>query len=130
MTVLRHAAAAAGSLRRAWRPERRGNLPALLAQDESPSGPRREPRLTVRSPTRDRVVLIAASTGGPDAIRRILSEFPANGPACVIIQHMAEPFIEAYTRRLDAACAMTVRPATAGARLTRGTALVAPGGVT
>jgi two-component system chemotaxis response regulator CheB len=66
--------------------------------------------------------------GGPEAIRLILSEFPADGPACLIVQHMPERFTGEFARRLDETVAMEVREAAAGDPLARGQVLVAPGG--
>lgn len=41
----------------------------------------------------DKIIGIVASTGGPDALRRILSTLPADFPACIIIvQHIGKGF--------------------------------------
>ncbi len=73
------------------------------------------------------VIAIGASTGGPDAIARVLSEIPADGPSIVIVQHMPAGFTTAFARRLDGLCALRVREAEEGDRLEPGLALLAPG---
>lgn len=74
-----------------------------------------------------RLIAIGASTGGTGAIEEILRRFPANAPATVIAQHMPSGFTASFARRLDEQCAITVREARDGERLTPGVALVAPG---
>jgi two-component system chemotaxis response regulator CheB len=73
------------------------------------------------------IVAIGASTGGPDALRRVLDEMPADSPAVVIAQHMPVAFTGALARHLDAHCPMEVREATDGERLVQGVVLIAPG---
>ena len=75
-----------------------------------------------------RVLAIGASTGGTQAIERVLREMPADAPGTVIVQHMPAFFTAAFARRLDGVCAMTVREAVDGEPVVPGLALVAPGG--
>jgi two-component system chemotaxis response regulator CheB len=79
-------------------------------------------------PGADRVVLIGASLGGPRAVETVLRSFPANGPPCVVVQHMLDEFTHAFAARLDGHCSMKVSVAEDGAYLARGLVLVAPGG--
>lgn len=74
-----------------------------------------------------RLVAIGASTGGVDALRQVLTAFPAGCPPTLVVQHMRARFIEGFVERLDRVCAPTVRPATSDARLQRGTVYVATG---
>ena len=74
------------------------------------------------------VVVIGASTGGPDAIRLVLSGLPIDGPAVVAVQHMPAPFTAAFAARLQSDCAMTVKEAEHGDLVRAGRALIAPGG--
>lgn len=74
-----------------------------------------------------RVVAIGASTGGTEAIHRILAELPESCPPILIVQHMPEGFTAAFARRLDAACRIKVAEAVDGDELLPGRALVAPG---
>ena len=77
----------------------------------------------------DRVVVIAASTGGPSALEAVCASLPGDFPAPIlIVQHMPGNFTEALAKRLDAAGALSVREATSGQDPEPGLALVAPGG--
>ncbi len=73
------------------------------------------------------VVAIGASTGGPPALATILSELPAGLPAAVVVvQHMAEGFVEGLARWLDGVCAIPVVVAVEGERLLAGQVYLAP----
>ncbi|HXK62712.1 MAG TPA: CheB methylesterase domain-containing protein, partial [Acidobacteriota bacterium] len=67
------------------------------------------------------------STGGTQAIERILRGLPANCPGIAIVQHMSEHFTATFAERLNEFCPMEVREARDGDRLLPGLALVAPG---
>ncbi|MEM0948531.1 MAG: chemotaxis-specific protein-glutamate methyltransferase CheB [Pseudomonadota bacterium] len=75
-----------------------------------------------------RTVLLGSSTGGVDAIERVLSVFPANGPPVIIAQHMPEAFLRSLCQRLDDLVAPTVRLVSEGDMPSQGTVLLAPGG--
>jgi len=76
----------------------------------------------------DPVIVVGASTGGPRALRQILSELPGDLPAAlVMVQHMPPSFTRALAQRLDENSALTVREAQDGDRLARGLVLLAPG---
>ncbi|MEI6557161.1 MAG: chemotaxis response regulator protein-glutamate methylesterase [Rhodospirillaceae bacterium] len=77
--------------------------------------------------TTEAVVCIGASTGGTESLRVLLESFPPDIPGMVIVQHMPEKFTEAFARRLDSLCAVTVREASDGATILRGQVLIAPG---
>jgi len=76
----------------------------------------------------DKVVLIGASTGGVDALFRILRSFPANCPPTMIVQHMPSGFTASFASRLNQHCAPAVMEATHGAMLRPGHVYIAPGG--
>jgi two-component system chemotaxis response regulator CheB len=73
------------------------------------------------------VLAIGASTGGTQAVERVLRALPADAPGTVIVQHMPEHFTAAFARRLDGLCAMEVREARDHDPVVPGVALVAPG---
>lgn len=75
----------------------------------------------------DKIVAIGASTGGTEAIKRILLGFPAGAPGTVIVQHMPANFTAAFAERLNQICLMEVREAEDNDWVTPGVALVAPG---
>lgn len=73
------------------------------------------------------VVAIGASTGGPPALATILAELPAELPAAVVVvQHMAEGFVEGLARWLDGVCALPVVVAVEGERIQPGRVYLAP----
>ncbi|MEW5959934.1 MAG: chemotaxis response regulator protein-glutamate methylesterase [Chloroflexota bacterium] len=78
--------------------------------------------------TGDPVIVIGASTGGPRALQRVLSDLPADLPAAVtVVQHMPPGFTRSLAQRLNEASALTVQEAVNGDRLARGLVLLAPG---
>ena len=86
------------------------------------SEPGRRPAAT------DACVVIAASTGGPAALLRLVPALPADFPAPVlIVQHMPAPYTTQLARELAARSALVVREAEAGERLAPGVVHVAPG---
>jgi two-component system chemotaxis response regulator CheB len=74
------------------------------------------------------LLLIGASTGGVQALSRLLQMMPATAPGIVIVQHMPEGFTGAFAQRLDAITSIRVREARDGDPVMPGVALVAPGG--
>jgi two-component system, chemotaxis family, protein-glutamate methylesterase/glutaminase len=73
------------------------------------------------------VVAIGASTGGPPALATILRELPADLDAAVlVVQHMAEGFLEGLARWLGEASALRVVVGVDGARVEPGTVFLAP----
>jgi two-component system, chemotaxis family, protein-glutamate methylesterase/glutaminase len=73
------------------------------------------------------LIAIGASTGGTRALHRVLSSMPEDAPAIAIVQHMPENFTASFARRLNETCAMEVKEAEDGDRLTQGRVLLAPG---
>jgi two-component system chemotaxis response regulator CheB len=77
----------------------------------------------------NKIIAIGASTGGTEAIRRVVEAFPATTPGVVIVQHMPAGFTKMFADRLDQLCQMQVKEATDGDRICSGLILVAPGGM-
>jgi two-component system chemotaxis response regulator CheB len=75
------------------------------------------------------LVIIGASTGGPQALVEVVPRLPADLPAAVIVvQHMPQGFTQYLAERLDARSGMVVREAGNGDRIETGKVLIAPGG--
>lgn len=76
-----------------------------------------------------RLVVVAASTGGPGALHRLLSPLPGHLRAgLLVVQHMPPGFTRSLAAHLDQASGLEIREAEAGDRPVDGVALVAPGG--
>lgn len=74
-----------------------------------------------------RVVVIGASTGGPPALATILADLPPDLPVPVlVVQHMADGFVEGLASWLDGLSPLPVVMAEHGKRLLPGTVHVAP----
>ncbi|MCD1625122.1 chemotaxis response regulator protein-glutamate methylesterase [Seohaeicola saemankumensis] len=85
----------------------------------------------VRPPSRhpeNRIIAIGASTGGVQALARVLHTMPQDAPGIVIVQHMPQGFTKAFADRLNAELQINVREAQDGDRVQSGVALIAPGG--
>ncbi|WP_211745927.1 chemotaxis protein CheB [Paenibacillus sp. Marseille-Q4541] len=75
------------------------------------------------------LVAIGCSTGGPRALKTLLSQIPVNFPApIVIVQHMPPDFTRSLASRLDSFSHIRVVEAEHGMLLEIGTAYIAPGG--
>ncbi len=78
-----------------------------------------------RSPTK--IIAIAASTGGPQALHQIISRLPADFPIPVLlVQHISKGFAEGFAAWLDHAVPAHVKTAVDGEPLLPGTVYVAP----
>jgi len=71
---------------------------------------------------------LAASTGGPPALAKVLGALPSNFPAPVLlVQHMGAAFMEGFAKWLDGLCAMPVVLAQDGVLAEPSCVYVAPG---
>jgi two-component system, chemotaxis family, protein-glutamate methylesterase/glutaminase len=77
--------------------------------------------------TTEKIVVIGASTGGTEALHRVLEALPKDAPGIVVVQHMPQGFTTTFARRLDQTCGIEVREAKDGDRVLGGLALIAPG---
>lgn len=97
-------------------------------------GPPRGPERVVREPVplqdgHPFVIAVAASTGGPPAVQRLLEALAAEPTPCVLIcQHMPSQFTKAFAERLDRIGPFHVSEAKEGDRLAPGHVYIAPGG--
>lgn len=102
------------------------NVAHFAHREDQPQRPI-EP-VTALEETTDRLIAIGASTGGVEALGRILPAFPPDAPGVVIVQHMPVGFTAAFSQRLDGLCRMQVKEAGHGDRVLPGRILIAPGG--
>lgn len=80
-------------------------------------------------PARFAVVAIGISTGGPQALGRVLPRLPADFPIPIlVVQHMPPMFTEALANDLDRRSLLRVSEAHEGDPVRPGTILIAPGG--
>jgi two-component system chemotaxis response regulator CheB len=75
-----------------------------------------------------KIIAIGVSTGGPDALAKLLPSFPANFPLPVVIaQHMPAVFTTLLAKRLGTKCALPVCEAQPGDLLRPSCIWIAPG---
>ncbi len=99
-------------------------LPAAVVSDDPPKGKKK----THSALPPNRIIAIGISTGGPNALQYVLSQIPAEFPACIlVVQHMPEGFTEMFANRLDECCALDVSEARSGDLLIAGRVLICPG---
>lgn len=75
------------------------------------------------------LVAIGASTGGTEAIARLVAAMPEGFPPTVIAQHMPPVYTQSFAARLDTLGPARVIEAQGGEVLQAGTVLIAPGGL-
>lgn len=97
--------------------ETQGNLPVSAVADT--------PDVKFRA----RAVVIGCSTGGPDALARVIPDLPADFPLPVfVVQHMPERFTASLATRLNEASELEVAEAWDGMRVRAGRVILARGG--
>jgi two-component system, chemotaxis family, protein-glutamate methylesterase/glutaminase len=109
--------------------------PRLAGGSASPQPPvtspqSRDPRPATRPATRRRVdiVAIGSSTGGPDALGKIVGALPANAPVpIVIVQHITVGFHQGLVDWLNNVTPLNVKLGVEGEPLKAGEVVVAPG---
>lgn len=74
-----------------------------------------------------RIVLVGASTGGVDALKTVLSDFEANCPPTVIVQHTGRGFGQGLAAVLSRSCSAHIRMFEPNVTLERGTVHVVAG---
>ena len=75
-----------------------------------------------------KIVVVASSTGGTEAIEVILRGFQADMPPMLVVQHMPSGFTEFFANRLNNIYPMEVREAKDNDYLQKGLVLIAPAG--
>lgn len=81
-------------------------------------------------PPHDRqLIVIGASTGGVEALRRVIPQLPSVLPPVAVVQHISATFSRAVAERLDALAGLRVREAGDDEPLLPGECVIAPGDV-
>jgi two-component system chemotaxis response regulator CheB len=83
------------------------------------------------TPSRDlgRIVVLAASTGGPPALERVFSGLSADLPAAyLLVQHLPAGFTASFAKRLSKIAGFTVREGRPGLAIEPGSGYIAPHG--
>jgi two-component system chemotaxis response regulator CheB len=112
-----------------------GGVPQATARVRDQLVPRVSPVALPPAPVRHRVprptpalLAIASSTGGPEALTKVLPALPASFPVPVLlVQHMPPVFTRQFAARLDRLSALEVREAAHRDPLVPGQVYVAPG---
>lgn len=113
------------------RTELLGKVRAITQQPEPPSVDVPPPAVpAARKPggPRCEAIVIAASTGGPNALTEVFAHLRADFPVPVlVVQHMLPMFTRLLAERLDASSGLRVTEGLDGAEIRPGFAFVAPG---
>lgn len=101
---------------------------ARPARARSAQGP--TPAATVVAPSHGmQAIVIGSSTGGPQALSRVLAAIPGDFPLPLAIAlHIPAEYTEAMARRFDRSCAIDVAEAYDGLEMRPGLAVLARGG--
>ena len=122
--------ALAGRTRPAGPPPRPALSPVTKRPPAPPGPASASPARPVRRGPQGRVDLIAVgcSTGGPDALTKVLMGLPADlAVPMVVTQHMPPVFTQMFAERLDRSTPLHVVEAAEGMELAPGTVYIAPG---
>ncbi len=74
------------------------------------------------------IIALGASTGGTDALEKVVTGLPDTCPPVVITQHMPPVFTGMYAQRLNKSSKLAVFEARDGMRLEKGMCVIAEGG--
>jgi two-component system chemotaxis response regulator CheB len=103
-------------------------VPSGPSRAAAPVAPPRPPAPRSGPGKKPAVLVIGSSTGGPEALARVLPALPASLPVPVLlVQHMPPVFTRQFAQRLDRLCALRVVEAVDGTPLQPGTVHLAPG---
>jgi two-component system, chemotaxis family, protein-glutamate methylesterase/glutaminase len=77
--------------------------------------------------TSDKLVVIGASTGGTEALYKVITRLPADFPGVLVVQHMPPVFTHSFAQRLNSQSAVWVKEAQDQDWVMEGRVLIAPG---
>ncbi len=76
---------------------------------------------------KNHLVVIGASTGGTEAVKRIITALPVNCPPVLITIHIPEGFSASFAKRINTYCAANVQEARHGQKVKEGNIYISPG---
>ncbi|HAK87749.1 MAG: hypothetical protein A2X55_09510 [Nitrospirae bacterium GWB2_47_37] len=86
-----------------------------------------QPKPVFGNKTVDRIVAVASSTGGPEALSVLLSGFPEKFPCPIVIaQHISDGFVQGMVEWLKRTSRLNVKTASDGEYINPGTVYVSP----
>lgn len=110
------------------------SAPVIAEHPESQEPLRR--RITAEAPRRSpkaqpgtlELIVLGISTGGPNALRKLLAEIPGSLPVpMVVVQHMPAGFTTEFSQSLNRVSDLEIKEAAEGDLLKAGRVLIAPG---
>lgn len=99
---------------------------ARVSVPKAPAKPKAPPEKGLRLDT-DKIIAIGSSTGGTEALNKILKELPPVMPGIVIVQHIPPVFSRLFAERLNSQLPLSVKEAEDGDMVEPGRVLIAPG---
>jgi len=75
----------------------------------------------------DKVIAIGASTGGTEALKKVITHLPVECPCILVVQHMPAGFTKTFADRLNEMSKVQVKEAESGDEIIAGRVLIAPG---
>lgn len=108
---------------------RQRTRPAAIASPTAPAAPLPSSNATPpRRMGKSKAVAIGISTGGPNALTKMLPQLPKLGVPIFIVQHMPPVFTKSLAESLDAKCQFEVREAENNEVVRPDVIYIAPGG--
>lgn len=95
--------------------------------NETPKSPVQKVKTDALIRTTHQILAIASSTGGTEALKKVLAGLPADIPGTVIVQHMPAVFTKTYAQHLNEMFPFEVKEAEDGDRILPGCVFIAPG---
>lgn len=104
-------------------------LNRISAVPAPPSKPVSAPLMTITGSHSVDLVVLGISTGGPQALKRLIPQLPANFPVPVLmVMHMPIGYTEMYAAKLNEISPLEVTEAAEGDEVTPGRVFLAPAG--
>lgn len=104
-------------------------VPGVRQQQPGPLAASAKKIIAPSVPTRFGIVAIGVSTGGPEALTRLMPQFPPDFPVpVVLVQHMPPLFTKSLAESLAKKSQLRIVEASEAEPVNRGTVYIAPGG--